>query len=221
MGESYGVQPGSAEASPPMIRIIRICRKCGAKIFSDATEALCARCVLKSALTVSLDAPVAAGDDGGSGENVEGNIAAAARDGKKASRAIELLGELGDYVLLEEIGRGGQGVVFRARQKSLNRLVALKVIGLGQWATKAHVKRFRLNVKMKDGKEKNVMPVSTAEYNPCGWRAWLDNTTITLGMQNVFDEDPPFVAGAFENGSDESLATIKGRFWYVQLKKRF
>ena len=52
------------------------------------------------------------------------------------------------------------------------------------------------NVKMKDGKEKNVMPVSTAEYNPCGWRAWLNNTTISLGMQNVFDEDPPFAAGS-------------------------
>jgi iron complex outermembrane receptor protein len=77
------------------------------------------------------------------------------------------------------------------------------------------------NVKMTDGKEKNVMPVSTTEYNPCGWRAWLNNTTITLGMQNVFDEDPPFAAGAAENGYDESLATIKGRFWYVQLKKRF
>jgi outer membrane receptor protein involved in Fe transport len=77
------------------------------------------------------------------------------------------------------------------------------------------------NVKTKDGKAKNVMPVSTAEYNPCGWRAWLNNTTITLGMQNVFDEDPSFVAGSFENGYDESLATIKGRFWYVQLKKRF
>ena len=77
------------------------------------------------------------------------------------------------------------------------------------------------NVKMKDGKEKNVIPVSAAEYNSCGWRAWLNNTTITLGMQNVFDEDPPFVAGAFEDGYDESVATIKGRFWYVQLKKRF
>jgi iron complex outermembrane receptor protein len=77
------------------------------------------------------------------------------------------------------------------------------------------------NVKMQDGKEKNVVPVSTAEYNPCGWRAWLNNTTLTLGMQNVFDSDPPFVAGAFENGYDESLATIKGRFWYVQLKRRF
>jgi serine/threonine protein kinase/tetratricopeptide (TPR) repeat protein len=37
--------------------------------------------------------------------------------------------------------------VFRARQKSLNRIVALKVIGLGQWATKAHLKRFRLEAE--------------------------------------------------------------------------
>jgi outer membrane receptor protein involved in Fe transport len=77
------------------------------------------------------------------------------------------------------------------------------------------------NVKMKDGKEKNVVAVSTAEYGCSNWKWWLNNTTITLGMQNVFDEDPPFVAGAAENGYDESLATIKGRFWYVQLKKRF
>ena len=65
-----------------------------------------------------------------------------------------------------------------------------------------------------------MLPVSTAEYNPCGWRAWLNNTTLTLGMQNVFRSDPPFVAGAFENNYDESLATIKGRFWYIQTKEK-
>jgi len=75
--------------------------------------------------------------------------------------------------------------------------------------------------KSKDGKDKNVMPVSTAEYNPCGWRAWLNNTTVTLGMNNVFDEQPPFVSAAFENGYDEQTANPKGRFWYAAIKKKF
>jgi len=76
------------------------------------------------------------------------------------------------------------------------------------------------NVK-HDGKDKNVMPVSTAECNPCGWRAWLNGVTLTVGMNNVFDQDPPFVASSFENGYDESSADVKGRFYYVALKKRW
>jgi serine/threonine protein kinase len=51
--------------------------------------------------------------------------------------------EFGDYELLEEIGRGGQGVVFRAWQRSLSRTVAVKMIGAGQRATNAHLKRLR------------------------------------------------------------------------------
>src|SRR6476469_6878155 len=146
MAEFYGVQSGAARATRTMIRVIRICRKCDAKIFSDAPEGLCAKCVLKTALMMPPDAPVAARDDGGPAANVEANAAAAPHT-KRAARAVELLGELGDYRFLEQIGRGGQGVVFRARQKSLNRIVALKVIGLGHWATEAHLKRFRLEAE--------------------------------------------------------------------------
>jgi serine/threonine protein kinase/tetratricopeptide (TPR) repeat protein len=63
--------------------------------------------------------------------------------GEQGPPQPELPREFGDYELLEEVGRGGQGVVFRAWQKSLNRTVAVKIIGIGQFTTNAHLKRLR------------------------------------------------------------------------------
>ena len=138
MPEIRAVHNGErASDSPIMSSAPRVCRKCGAEIFADAPEGLCTACLFETGLNLFAQESVAGVGDPGTndGERSAGK--------KRTPRSAKTFADFGDYELLEVIGRGGQGVVYRARQKSLNRTVALKVIGLGHWATEGHLKRFR------------------------------------------------------------------------------
>ncbi len=86
--------------------------------------------------------------------------------------AAALPREFGDFELLEEIGRGGMGVVYKARQKSLNRLVAVKMIREAHLATADHFERFRTEAEAA-ARLKHANIVTVHEVGTVGGQAYI------------------------------------------------
>jgi iron complex outermembrane receptor protein len=72
----------------------------------------------------------------------------------------------------------------------------------------------------KDAKDsKNVMTTEAASSTI--WERMLWGTKLTVGVNDAFDRQPPSVLGAFNDNYDTSLYSIRNRFWYVSLNKKF
>lgn len=111
------------------------CPRCGQALSIHNVRGLCPKCLGLLAFSPEEDSEPAAA------RTMAVQPISDGREQKEDALTLTLR-YFGDYELLEEIARGGMGVVFKARQTSLDRIVAVKMIRSGQLASEQEVQRF-------------------------------------------------------------------------------
>jgi len=145
------------------------CPKCGRPISPSAAKGLCTHCLVSAIF------------DEANEEATESPLPAPALVSQR----------IGDYELVEEIGRGGMGVVFRARDLRLNREVALKLILTGKLASNLEVKRFRAEAESAAHLDHpNIVPIyEVGESEGCHYFAMklVEGGSLAGAGRNLLD----------------------------------